>query len=222
MKEHYHGHRDRLKQRYLKEPESLYDYEVIELLLGYVIKGRDVKPQAKELIERAGSLNSILGFDASKIKGLGKEADIFFGVMKELFSRIGYEDLQSESVVLDKPEKAASFLRYKIGYEDKEHFVALFLDINKNLISFKNLFSGTVDRLSVYPREIAEEAIAKKASFVLVSHNHPSGNLTPSEEDIKLTDKLINALDSLDIKMADHIIISKKGFYSFKREKVIV
>lgn len=221
MKEHYHGHRQRLKERYLKEPESLYDYEVVELLLGYVLKGRDVKPQAKELIEKAGSLNSLLAYDPEQVKGLGKEAKIFFGALKELYSRISYEDIDEDAVVMDKPEKAAAFLKYKIGYEDKEQFVALFIDVNKKLLGFKNLFSGTVDKLAVYPREIAQEALTKKASYVIIAHNHPSGSTEPSVEDIDLTDKLVNALGSLDIVIIDHIIISKKGFYSFKRNHLL-
>lgn len=221
MKEHYHGHRDRLKKRFKKEPESLYDYEVIELLLGYVLRGRDVKPQAKELLEKAGSLSAILGYDTAKVKGLGEEAQIFFGTVRELFGRIGYEELDREAIIIDKPEKASNFLKYKIGYDTKEHFVALFLDVNKKLLGYDNLFKGTVDRLAVYPREIAERAISYKATHVIVAHNHPSGNMQPSETDIQLTDKLINALAALDINLADHIIITTKGFYSFKREQVI-
>jgi len=221
MKEHFHGHRERLKTRFKKEPESLYDYEVVELLLGYMIRGRDVKPQAKELLEKAGSISAILAFDQSKVKGLGQEAQVFFAAIKEFFSRISYEDIDREAVVIDKPEKAAGFLKFKIGYDHKEHFVALFLDVNKNLLSYKTLFKGTIDRLAVYPREIAEEAINLKAAHVIVAHNHPSGNLHPSEEDINLTDKLIKALAALDINLADHIIISRQGFFSFKREQVI-
>jgi len=221
MKEHYHGHRDRLKTRFKKEPESLYDYEVLELLLGYVLRGRDVKPQAKELLEKAGGMSAILGYETSNVKGLGNEAGVFFGAVKEFFSRIGYEEIDRESVIIDKPEKVSAFLKYKIGYDTKEQFVALFLDVNKKLLGFKTLFKGTVDRLAVYPREIAEEAIAKKATFVIVAHNHPSGKLAPSDEDINLTDKLIKALAALDIIMADHIIISRNGFFSFKREQVI-
>jgi len=220
-KEHYLGHRDRLKKRFRKEPGTLYDYEVIELLLGYVVRGRDVKPQAKEMIERAGSLSSVLGFDPGSIKGLGEEAKLFFDALKEFYSRIGYEELDRESVILDKPEKAAAFLKFKIGYETKEHFIAIYLDVNKKMLGFTKIFKGTVDRLAVYPREIAEEAIAKRATFVIVAHNHPSGSLNPSEEDIMLTDKLIKALAALDINLADHIIISKTGFFSFKREQVI-
>jgi len=221
MKEHYHGHRDRLKKRFLKEPESLYDYEVVELLLGYVLRGRDVKPQAKELLEKAGSLSAVLGFDPSGVKGLGQEAQLFFDAMREFFSRLEYDELDREAIVIDKPEKASSFLKYKIGYDHKEHFVALFLDVNKKLLGFDNLFKGTVDRLAVYPREIAERAIGYKATHVIVAHNHPSGNMQPSDTDIELTDKLMNALAALDINLADHIIITTKGFYSFKREQVI-
>ncbi|ADD69206.1 DNA repair protein RadC [Denitrovibrio acetiphilus DSM 12809] len=221
MKEHYHGHRNRLKKRFSKEPESLYDYEVLELLLGYVLRGRDVKPQAKELLERAGSLSAILGYDTKNIKGLGEEAQMFFGAIREFFARLGYEDIDREAVIIDKPEKAAQFLKYKIAYDKKEHFVALFLDVNKKLLGFENLFKGTVDRLAVYPREIAERAITSKATHVIVAHNHPSGNMSPSETDITLTDKLIKALAALDINLADHIIITTKGFYSFKREQVI-
>lgn len=221
MKEHYQGHRSRLKQRFVKEPESLYDYEIIELLLGYVIRGRDVKPQAKSLIEKAGGISGVAGYSMADVEGLGEEARIFFSVLRELFARVGYEDIDREAVILDKPEKAASFLRFKIGYDQKEQFIALFMDINKKLLGYKNFFKGTVDRLAVYPREIAEEALTRKASFVIIAHNHPSGSLNPSEDDINLTDKLIKALGALDIMMADHIIISRTGFFSFKREHVI-
>lgn len=221
MKEHYHWHRDRLKQRFRKEPESLYDYEVVELILGYVLRGRDVKPQAKALLEKAGSMSGILAFDPAQLKGLGEEAQIFFGAVREFYARIAYEEAERDAVIIDKPEKAAAFLRFKIGYDNKEHFLALFLDLNKKLLGYKNLFKGTVDRLAVYPREIAEEAITRKATHVIVAHNHPTGHLNPSEEDIILTDKLIKALAALDINLADHIIISRKGFFSFKREQVI-
>jgi len=221
MKEHYHGHRDRLKKRFQKEPDSLYDYEVIELMLGYVLRGRDVKPHAKELLEKAGGMSSILGYDPTQIKGLGDEAKIFFGALREYFARVGFEELNRDSIIIDKPEKAYAFLKFKIGYDKKEQFVALFLDVNKNLLGFENISKGTVDRMAVYPREIAEHAISLKATFVIVAHNHPSGELNPSDEDIKITDKLINGLSSLDITLADHIIISTKGFYSFKREHVI-
>ena len=220
-KVHYQGHRKRLKERFRKEPETLFDYEVIELLLGYVLRGRDVKPQAKALIERAGGISGVAGYSMADVEGLGEEARLFFDVIKELFSRVAYEDVDKETITLDKPDKAASFLRFRIGYEEKEHFAALFMDINKKLLGYKIFTKGTVDRLSVYPREIAEEALKKKASFVIIAHNHPTGSLNPSEDDINLTDKLIKALGSLDIVMADHIIISKTGFYSFKRERVI-
>jgi len=221
MKEHYTGHRQRLKQRFSKEPESLYDYEVIELLLGYVIRGRDVKPQAKALIEKAGGISGVAGYSMADVEGLGEEAKTFFSVLKELYSRISYEEIEMETVTIDNPEKAASFLRFRIGYEQKEQFFALFMDVNKKLLGYRTFFKGTVDRLSVYPREIAEEALRKKASFVIVAHNHPSGNLNPSEDDITLTDKLIKALGALDIAMADHIIVSRTGFFSFKKEHVI-
>ncbi|MCD8553188.1 DNA repair protein RadC [Seleniivibrio sp.] len=221
MKEHYTGHRQRLKQRFSKEPESLYDYEVIELLLGYVIRGRDVKPQAKALIEKAGGISGVAGYSMADVEGLGDEAKFFFSVLKELYSRISYEEIEIETVTIDNPEKAASFLRFRIGYEQKEQFFALFMDVNKKLLGYKTFFKGTVDRLSVYPREIAEEALKRKASFVIVAHNHPAGSLNPSEEDITLTDKLIKALGALDIAMADHIIVSKTGFFSFKKEHVI-
>ncbi len=85
--------------------------------------------------------------------------------------------------------------------------------MNKKLLGFETISKGTVDRMAVYPREIAEHAIALKATFVIVAHNHPSGKLTPSDEDISLTDKLANALTSLDITLADHIIVSTKGFF---------
>ena len=122
MKEHYHGHRQRLKEKFAANPTAVFDYELMELILGYVIRRRDVKPQAKEIVGQAGGLSGLFGVDIKDIDGLGGEAELFMSLLKELCTRMELDSISREDVILDSPSEAVSFLRYLISTEKKEIF----------------------------------------------------------------------------------------------------
>lgn len=218
MSEHFHGHRKRLKDRFTSTPESLHDYEIVELLLGYVVKGKDVKPYAKELFSKNGGIGNFFKNKPSDIKGLGKECDTFFTLLQELFRRISLENLKDEKDVLDSPERVFSFLKYQSGYSDKEQFIVIFLNSSNAVVDFEIIAEGTVNQASVYPREIAQKALEKNATATIICHNHPSGNLKPSGDDVKITKKITEGLSLFDIMVLDHLIINSKDYFSFKKE----
>jgi len=221
MEKHYHGHRRRLKDRFLKDPSSLADYELVELLLFYVIPKVDVKPQAKKILEKAGSLKKVLRTEVADIRGLGAETETYFKAIREFLLRAVYEQVKDEEFIMDKPEKVIEFLGMLIGEDVKENFVVVFLNMNKKVLGHKILFKGTVDRAAVYPREVAENALRHGAVSVMLAHNHPGGNVTPSPEDIEITDKIQAALKPLEISILDHLVVSGEKFYSFRREKLL-
>jgi DNA repair protein RadC len=129
--------------------------------------------------------------------------------------------LSYEPVSLDSSAAVFDFLRLLIGASGKENFATLFLDKNKKLISYDIVSTGTIDRTAVYPREIAELALKRKAAFVIIAHNHPTGSLIPSQEDITVTERIAKALETLDILLLDHIIVSDTSFLSMKAQKLI-
>lgn len=217
MKEHYLGHRKRLKERFNKAPESLYDYELLELLLGFVIKGKDVKPVAKEILYNAGNLQNTITFDMKEINGVGAESVLLFKLINQYIKRIEEHSCYGETYCVDSPDSVFNFLKHLIGAEGKEHFVTIFLDGKNSIISHKVATTGTVNQAAVYPREIARQALDENAVSVIFAHNHPSGNTSPSDDDILLTHKLVDTLKLLDIRVLDHLIICREGFYSLKK-----
>lgn len=217
MKAHYLGHRQRLKERFIQAPDSLHDYELIELMLGFVIKGKDVKPLAKGILGQVGGIQKISSADLSDISGVGPETDLFFKSIFEYSKRIEKERSYDSPYCIDSPESIYNFLKHLIGHEAKERFVAVFLDGKNAIIHHSIIFSGTVNQAAVYPREIAKQALEINAVSILFAHNHPSGNLSPSDDDLILTNKLVEVMGLFDISVLDHIIIGREGFYSFKK-----
>ncbi|HAL86947.1 MAG TPA: DNA repair protein RadC [Deferribacteraceae bacterium] len=221
MDDHKKGHRQRLKEKFRSGPPALHDYEIMELLLSYIIPRRDVKALAKNIIDKTESLRKVFKTDLTTISGAGEEVQLFFNIMREFYVRMEHANLKFEPLVLDSGNIIFKFLRMLIGISEKESFVSLFVDKNKRLISYEVVSSGTVDRTAVYPREIAELALRRKASYVIIAHNHPSGSLIPSEEDIHITERISKALETLDIKLLDHIIVTDTSFLSMKAQKLI-
>lgn len=221
MSEHTKGHRQRLKERFKKGASALHDYEIMELILSYVIPRRDVKPLSKDIVEKTESLRTIFRTDLTSIKGIGDEAQLFFNILREFYARMEKGNLETEPLTLNSSAVIFKFLRSLIGVLEKEHFVGLFLDKNKRLLDHEIVSSGTLDRTAVYPREIAELALKRKASFVIIAHNHPSGSLIPSEEDVKITARIANALETLDIKLLDHIIVTDKSYLSMRAQQLM-
>lgn len=221
MDDHKKGHRQRLKDKFRSGASALHDYEIMELMLSYVIPRRDVKELAKNITEKSEELRKIFRTDLTSVKGAGEEAQLFFNILREFYLRMEHTNLSYEPLVLDSGTMVFKFLRLLIGISDKENFVSLFVDKNKRLICYEVVSSGTVDRTAVYPREIAELALRRKATYVIIAHNHPSGSLIPSEEDISMTARIAKALETLDIKLLDHIIVTDTSFLSMKAQKLI-
>lgn len=205
----------------MKEPSIVADYELLELLLGYVIPRKDVKPIAKELLIQAGSLTEILFYDMTTIKGVGEQTEIFLSALKEYCDRCAKEDLKTNNKKLNTPEAVYKFFKYSMALGKKETFAVLHLNSNYELINYNITNNNTVNAAVVFPREVAELALKAGAVNVIIAHNHPSGNLKPSREDIDITVRILEALDTLDIRLSDHVILSKNGYVSLKSLKLM-
>jgi DNA repair protein RadC len=228
------GHRKRLKERYLKNGiSSLADYEIIELVLTYSIPRRDVKNLAKELIKKFGSFNNILDTDIDKLKEakiVTENSAILIKLVKDIIVKY-FENSITEYISLSSPEKVNEYinsnkdlllyLKSKLGSMDKEYFLVLYLNSSNNIIH-KEVFIGTVNQAQIYPREIIKLALLKNSVSIILVHNHPSGNPNPSNDDLKLTKYLEEIASNFDIKIHDHIIVSKNKSFSIKANRLIL
>lgn len=224
-KNHRHGHRQRIKSKFFKSKDKSHfeDYELIEILLTYCIPRKDVKPIAKNLIEKFGSFKNIINSDKKelcKIDNVGDGVGIFFDVIKELLLRDISTELK-EDVIENNINDLIELLKIKIGKNKIEEFKVVFLDINKKFICEETLSTGTIDSTSIYPREVMKLGMDFNASHIILVHNHPSGNLTPSDADVLATKKIMLAGEMVNIKLYDHIIIGKDRYFSFRENEYI-
>ncbi|MEZ0575851.1 RadC family protein [Halodesulfovibrio aestuarii] len=219
-KAHYHGHRKRLREKLHKDEQSLADYEILELVLGTVILRSDTKPLAKELLNRFGTLRGVLDAqdeDLRQLKGFGDSLISHWKLLRELFSRY-MESGITEKKQLSSPAEVAEMARTRLGRKEKEEFWAAFLDNQNRLLSWERISTGTVNTTMIYPRELMEQALQRKASSLVIVHNHPGGNLTPSSPDIEITRHIAQAGRILGIRLLDHLIITADTYYSLKDE----
>lgn len=221
---HWQGHRDRLRQRLVQRgPSALDDYELLEILLFAFIPRRDVKPIAKALLARFGSLSAVFAAppsDLIKVPGVGPTVAAYLCATQEIGSRIGRETLQAKPVI-SRWTALMSYVRGQLQHETREQFRVLFLDRKNQLIADERMSQGTVDQAAVYPREVARRALELSASALILVHNHPSGDPTPSRADISLTREIIDALAPFEILVHDHLIAAKQGVISLKSEGLI-
>jgi len=221
---HYLGHRKRLRERFLKNGlESFEDYEAIELLLTLAIPRKDVKEAAKKAIKQFGSFRGVLDApleELRKIKGIGDVAPVALQIIKEAVTRylkqrsqVGFS-LADQKVLFD-------YCRSALGALTNETFKVIYLDSGYHIIGDETLEEGTVDRATVYPRRVMDSALRHHASVLVFVHNHPNGDIAPSEEDKTLTRALILAAQILQIKVLDHIIVSKDSIFSFRQEGLL-
>lgn len=224
VKLHYEGHRKRLKDKFfLNGLYNLADYEVLELILTYVILRKDVKILAKELIFKFGSLKQV--FDASvedlrNVKGVSENVAIFILFLKKFTSFYCSLDIKEKSV-LDSPEKVHSYLMSSIGSEQVEKFYILNLNSKNEILSCLELESGTVNRTYLNTRKIVEVALKHNAVSVIIAHNHPSGLLIPSKSDIDSTYSIKKSLEVVDVFLLDHIIVANNKYFSFKEHNLL-
>lgn len=225
------GHRERVRKKFLENGfNGLEDYEVLELLLFYVIPRKDTKAIAKELIKKFKNLANVLKADTLELKtidGLGASSITFLEMMGALPARIYKDELKNQKLIKDDKNKITdkevllSFLRNKIGYEDVEKFYVIYLSSSNEVIAFEESSSGTLDRSSIYPREIYKRVIMENAKSIIIAHNHPSGNTCPSKCDIDITNEIAKGLKNFGALLLEHIIITRDSYFSFLEEGLI-
>jgi len=220
----YIEHRKRLREKFLKAgAEGFHDYELLELLLTFAIPRVDVKPAAKALMKRFGTLNAVLDATQSELQsvsGMGPASAVLIRLVKELFSAYLAERMEGKDV-LSSPLAVVDFARVKLAGLPHEAFMVIYLNVKNRVIDHEVLQEGTVDRAIVYPREIIKAALTHKATGLLLSHNHPSGDPEPSQEDKHLTRSVIEAARTVEIKVLDHIIVGKNGYFSFQENRLL-
>jgi DNA repair protein RadC len=222
----HHGHRQRLRERFVKAGfVGFADYEVVELLLTLAIPQVDVKVPAKELIARYGNLRGIMDAplsDLQQIKGLGKVAPVALRIIRET-SNLYLHQAAEEQESFEELGALARYWRSKIGALPHEVFHVGYLDSSLHLLrnGVESLEEGTVDRATVYPRTVIEAALRRNAAALVFAHNHPNGEVQPTEQDKTLTRALVLAAATVGIKVYDHLIVSKDDVFSFKQEGLL-
>lgn len=210
---------ERPRERMLQlGPEFLSNTELIALLLRTGTAGESVTHLAERLLSKTGGLKGLIDLslaELTEIKGIGPAKAVQLVAGLELGRRFT-RTLPEEKIKLQSPEEAASYVMDEMRYLKQEHFVCLFLDTRHHIIEKKCLFKGSLDASIVHPREVLKAAISVSAAAFICVHNHPSGDPSPSREDVEVTDLLLQASLAVDINMLDHIIIGDQSFTSMK------
>jgi len=221
---HYHGHRERLRERFREAgADALSDYELLELLLFRVQQRRDVKPLAKALLEKFGSFAEVIAAPETRlaeVKGLGEASVTEFKIVQAAASRL-LRGAVKRRPVLSSWSTVLDYCRTAQAFADREQFRVLFLDKRNQLIADELQQIGTVDHTPVYPREVVKRALELSATAIILVHNHPSGDPTPSRADIQMTQQIMTIATPLGISVHDHIIVGKEGHASLKGLKLI-
>jgi DNA repair protein RadC len=221
---HYHGHRERLRARFMETgSEALADYEMLELVLFRAIPRRDVKPLAKQLLQKFGSFAEVISAPPRRLREVGELSEgaiAEFKIVQAAAQRLAKGQvhkrpaLSSWSAVLD-------YVRAAQAFAEKEQFRILFLDKRNQLIADEVQQEGTVDHTPAYPREVIKRALELSATAIILVHNHPSGDPTPSHADVEMTRQIAIAAKPLGVALHDHIIVGKDGHASLRGMKLI-
>ncbi len=221
----YLGHRKRLKERFVSFPSSLPDYELLELMLSLAIPRKDTKPLAKLLLKDFGGIPQILNAPADKLMqylGLKENTIFVFELFKEVGIRNTWSKLEdSDMPIMSTWDDLISYCSTTIGYSEVENFYIVFLNAKNRVIGKEIQQRGTIDCVAIHPSEVVRSVISKNAKSIILVHNHPSGDVTPSSADIMVTNKINDALKSIDVTLLDHLIISKTMVYSFSEHNLI-
>lgn len=196
--------------------DGLHDYELVELLLTYAIPRKDVKPIAKDLLAEFGSLSELLNAtpdQLQEVEGIGEVSATFFPLMKELCTEYLDESMRKRDVLSD-PEAVAKFARAKIGSNENETFLVIYLNKQNQVLDWEQILEGTVDKTAVYPRRILQPALDTGATGLILVHNHPGGTPEPSPQDHKLTEELREMAKGLDIQLMDHLLVTENTYRS--------
>jgi DNA repair protein RadC len=224
-KPHYLGHRERARERFnLLGGEGLADYELLELLLHMALPQRDTKALAKDLLARFGSISEVLGAPAARLaetKGLGETSITHLKVMQAVAQRYGRDKIDVEKPILSSWTQLIDYCHSAMAYESVEQFRILFLDKKNRLIADEVQQIGTVDHTPVYPREVIRRTLELSATALILVHNHPSGDPTPSAADVRMTKEISEIAKPMGITVHDHIIIGRSGHASLRGLKLL-
>src|SRR3954465_9999994 len=209
---HYLGHRERLRERFLEGgPDAVTEYELLELVLFRAIPRRDVKPLAKALIAKFGSFGEVVSAPRQRLRevdGLGDAAIAEIKIVQAAAGRLARGQAKKRTV-LSSWSAVLDYCRTTMAFADKEQFRVLFLDKRNQVIADELQQTGTVDHTPVYPREVVKRALELSATAIILVHNHPSGDPTPSRADIEMTRQIVEIAKPLGIAVHDHMIVGK-------------
>ncbi|AMN45217.1 RadC family protein [Rhodoplanes sp. Z2-YC6860] len=223
-KPHYHGHRERLRNRFREAgAAALSDYELLELILFRTIPQKDTKPIAKDLIAKFGSFAEVLAAPPRRLEEVKGVKEATSTDLKIIHAAAG---LMTHGAVKKRPVLSSwnavlDYCRTTMAFEDKELFGIIFLDKRNQVIRDEIQQKGTVDHTPVYPREVVKRALELSATAIILVHNHPSGDPTPSRADITMTQQIVEIAEPLGVLVHDHIIVGKNGHASLKELKLI-
>lgn len=218
------GHRQRLKTKYIHAGiDALHDYEILELLLFHAIPVKDVKPLAKNLLKKFGSLKSLMDAEQNEIaaiSGIGSSTAILIKLVKDLGALYLRERAEGKPQITSTRE-LIDYCMSSLGGLKDERFSVIFLNAQNRIIATEVIQEGIVNQAVVYPRKVLEKALKYKASAIILVHNHPSGQVEPSEADVRLTRSLRETARVLEILIHDHIIVGENRYYSFREEGIM-
>ena len=219
-KPHYAGHRQRLRERFLKTGFAGFrDYEALELMLFYSLPRRDVKPIAKDLIKRFKSLRGVMDAPHDElvtVQGISEAAATFLRMLKETAGLYLLDKLKSEDAVISSTGALLDYCHTVMSGLRDEQFRVIYLNSRNRVIGDEVIQEGTVNQSVVYPRKVMERALRQGATALIFVHNHPGGSSKPSREDELITRELVDVARGLDIAVHDHLIVSSEGYYSFR------
>jgi len=215
----YIGHRSRLVDKYVRGGiDSFHDYEILELLLTYVIPRRDTKPLAKALLSRYGTIGAVINAPLEELctfSGLGTRSASLFTLIRDAMRYCLNENCVKKPLITHRKD-IEEYLRFTFGYRREEYVAVIFLDITNHVINAEIVAEGTVSYCNVYPRNIIDRALKCSAAALILTHNHPSGVTEPSEEDWEITKKIFTIGKLLEVPLMDHVIISSKRVISLR------
>lgn len=220
----YQGHRQRLKGKYARSASgTLQDYEILELLLSYALPRKDTKPIAKSLLSRFKTLKGVMDAPEEElvgVPGIGFHAAILIRLVREMGTLYLKERVRS-TVQISCTAELIDFCKSAMGGLKDERFCVIYLNAQNQMIDMETIVEGIVNQAVVYPRKVLENTLKRKASAIILVHNHPSGNVRPSDADIRLTQIIRETAKTLDILVHDHLIIGENRVFSFREEGMI-
>ena len=218
------GHRMRMRQRLLKAgPDSLADHEMLEMILFIALPRRDTKPLARALLARFRTFGGVIGAPSRElmtVEGVAEAGAAALKLVQAAALRMMRDEVAA-APVLTSWDRLTEYLTASMQHERTEHFRILFLDSRNRLIADEVQGHGTINHAPAYPREVVRRCLELHAAAVILAHNHPSGEPTPSREDVALTGDIARAAATMGITVHDHIIVGRSRWLSFRSEKLL-